>query len=226
MERPHDRCKAWTGLCRNRKRLCGSGAAHNGRCCCVRSANRKIEVGESGAPKDNWAMGCGNGPVKNPNCPETVGPDFDFSASPILATLASGRQLIVIPQKSGIGYALDPDKEGALVWKYQAGRGSGIGGVWGATVDAQQAYFAVADQRTPAPGGVACGQSRDRASACGTRRLRLRLCGTGPGCSAAQSAALTVDSGCCVFRIRRWRLARLFHEGWRHHLGIQYQQGI
>jgi hypothetical protein len=27
-------------------------------------------------------MGCGNGPVKNANCPETVGPDFDFSASP------------------------------------------------------------------------------------------------------------------------------------------------
>jgi polyvinyl alcohol dehydrogenase (cytochrome) len=144
--------------------------------------------------KDNWAMGCGNGPVKNANCPDTVGPDFDFSASPILATLASGRQLIVIPQKSGIGYALDPDKEGALVWKYQAGHGSGIGGVWGATVDAQQAYFAVADQLTPAPGGL-----HAVSLATGERAWytppKAPLCGTGRGCSAAQSAALTSIPG-------------------------------
>ena len=49
---------------------------------------------------------------------------------------------------------MDPDKGGDLLWTYQAGKGSGIGGVWGATVDGQQAYFAVADQRTPAPGGT------------------------------------------------------------------------
>jgi polyvinyl alcohol dehydrogenase (cytochrome) len=144
--------------------------------------------------KDNWAMGCGNGPVKNANCPEMVGPDFDFSASPILATLANGKQLIVIPQKSGIGYALDPDKEGALVWKYQAGRGSGIGGVWGATVDEQQAYFAVADQLTPAPGGL-----HAVSLATGERAWytppKAPLCGTGRGCSAAQSAALTSIPG-------------------------------
>jgi len=144
--------------------------------------------------KDNWGMGCGNGPVKNPNCPETVGPDYDFSASPILATLASGRQLIIIPQKSGIGYALDPEKEGALVWKYQAGRGSGIGGVWGATVDAQQAYFAVADQRTPAPGGLHAVNLETGARVWYTPP-KAPLCVTGPGCSAAQSAAVTAIPG-------------------------------
>jgi polyvinyl alcohol dehydrogenase (cytochrome) len=144
--------------------------------------------------KDNWGLGCGNGPVKNANCPETVGPDYDFSASPILETLPGGRQLIVIPQKSGIGYALDPDKEGALVWKYQAGKGSGIGGVWGAATDGQQAYFAVADQRTPAPGGLhavnlATGERVWYAPP------KTPLCGSGPGCSAAQSAALTAIPG-------------------------------
>src|SRR5262249_39508797 len=61
--------------------------------------------------KDVWALGCG--PAANPNCPQNVGPDFDFSASPALTTLANGRDLIVVPQKSGAGYALDPDKEGA-----------------------------------------------------------------------------------------------------------------
>jgi polyvinyl alcohol dehydrogenase (cytochrome) len=154
----------------------------------------KLSWASQVTPKDDWALGCGNGPVKNPNCPESVGPDFDFSASPILATLANGKQLIVIPQKSGIGYALDPDKEGALVWKYQAGRGSGIGGVWGATVDGQQAYFAVADQRTPAPGGLHA-VNLETGERVWYTPPKAPLCGTGAGCSAAQSAALTAIPG-------------------------------
>jgi polyvinyl alcohol dehydrogenase (cytochrome) len=103
-------------------------------------------------PKDNWGMGCGG--RGNPSCPETVGPDYDFSASPAIATLANGRNLLVIPQKAGLGYALDPDKDGAIVWQYRFGRGSGIGGVWGAAVDGQNAYFATGDFNTPAPGGM------------------------------------------------------------------------
>ena len=66
----------------------------------------------------------------NPNCPESIGPDYDFAASPIVATLPGGRDLIVVPQKSGVGYGLDPDKQGAILWQYRFGRGSGIGGVW------------------------------------------------------------------------------------------------
>ncbi|HLQ77347.1 MAG TPA: PQQ-binding-like beta-propeller repeat protein, partial [Terriglobia bacterium] len=144
--------------------------------------------------KDNWGLGCGNGPVKNPNCPETVGPDYDFSASPILATTASGRQLIVIPQKSGMAYAMDPDKGGDLVWTYQAGKGSGIGGVWGAAVDGQQAYFAVADQRTPAPGGLHA-VNLETGQRVWYTPPKAPICTSGPGCSAAQSAALTSIPG-------------------------------
>jgi hypothetical protein len=54
-------------------------------------------------------------------------PTIDFSASPAIATLANGRNLLVIPQKAGLGYALDPDKDGAIVWQYRLWRGSGIG---------------------------------------------------------------------------------------------------
>ena len=54
-------------------------------------------------------FGCTPGDV---NCGERPGPDFDFGASPVLATLATGRQLIVAGQKSGIVYALDPDRQG------------------------------------------------------------------------------------------------------------------
>ena len=55
------------------------------------------------------------------NCPRRDGPDFDFGNSPILRRLPNGRDIIVIGQKSGIGWALDPDSKGAVVWQYRAG---------------------------------------------------------------------------------------------------------
>jgi polyvinyl alcohol dehydrogenase (cytochrome) len=146
-------------------------------------------------PNDVWILGCGGrGQAPNPNCPEKVGPDFDFAASPILATVSGGRDLIVVPQKSGVGYALDPDKQGAIVWQYRFGRGSGIGGVWGAAVDQQQAYFSAADYLTPTPGGIH-GVRLDNGERIWFTPPQPTLCGTAAGCSAAQSAAVTVIPG-------------------------------
>jgi polyvinyl alcohol dehydrogenase (cytochrome) len=172
-------------------------------------ATGAIEWTRQITPGDVWILGCGEPPAgvpsgppvttpsggRNPNCPEELGPDFDFSASPALITTADGRDLLVITQKSGVGYALDPDRDGAIVWEYRWGRGSPVGGVWGATTDGEQAYFAVADQFTPAPGGLH-----------GVDLLRGRLawyappetpplCGTVRGCGPAQSAALTLMPG-------------------------------
>jgi len=97
-------------------------------------------------------FGCLPGDV---NCGEHPGPDFDFGASPVLATLASGRQLIVAGQKSGVVYALDPDKQGQQVWRYRAGGGSGLGGIqWGVAADADRAYAPVAEIYSPSPGGL------------------------------------------------------------------------
>lgn len=144
-------------------------------------------------PGDIWILGCGA--VVNPNCPEKVGPDFDFSASPMLATQANGRELLVVPQKSGMTYALDPDKEGTLVWEYRAGRGSGIGGVWGGAVDQQNAYFGVSDYNTPAPGGLHAVNLATGERAWMTPPANPKLCGTERNCSSAQSAALTVIPG-------------------------------
>ena len=65
-------------------------------------------------------------------------------------------------------------KQGAILWRYRFGRGSGIGGVWGAAVDEQQAYFSAADYLTPDPvESTAFGSIT--ASASGTRR-RARHC--------------------------------------------------
>jgi polyvinyl alcohol dehydrogenase (cytochrome) len=65
---------------------------------------------------DVWIPGCPAGSTAG-NCPERIGPDYDFGASPVLTTGAGGRRLLVSAQKSGQLWAHDPDREGALVWK-------------------------------------------------------------------------------------------------------------
>jgi polyvinyl alcohol dehydrogenase (cytochrome) len=103
-------------------------------------------------PGERDVFGCTAGEV---NCNEKPGPDFDFGASPVLTTLPNGRSLIIAGQKSGSVYALDPDREGARVWVYRAGRGSGLGGVqWGIATDREQAYIPLAELYEPEPGGL------------------------------------------------------------------------
>jgi polyvinyl alcohol dehydrogenase (cytochrome) len=150
---------------------------------------------------DVWILGCdeqsSGGDANagdNPNCPEEVGPDFDFSASPALVTLANGRDALVVTQKSGVAYLLDPARRGREIWEYRWGRGSPVGGVWGATVDGTQAYFAVADQLTPEPGGLHAVNLTTGQRVWYTPPP-APVCAAGPGCSAAQSAALTAIPG-------------------------------
>jgi polyvinyl alcohol dehydrogenase (cytochrome) len=85
------------------------------------------------------------------NCPWDAGPDFDFGSSAILVTLPGGRQLLLAGQKSGIVYALDPDKKGEIWWQTRVGKGGINGGVqWGMSTDGQFVYAAVSDPgRTP-----------------------------------------------------------------------------
>jgi len=157
----------------------------------------KMKWASQVTPKDVWVLGCPGRPGQPPNpaCPEDVGPDFDFAASPVLTTLPNGRDLIVIPQKSGVGYGLDPEKEGEIVWQYRFGRGSPVGGVWGASVDQQQAYFSAADYNTPAPGGIHAVRLDTGERVWYTPPKQPLLCAGASLCSAAQSAALTVIPG-------------------------------
>jgi polyvinyl alcohol dehydrogenase (cytochrome) len=89
------------------------------------------------------------------NCLEKPGPDSDFGTPAILATRKDGRDVILLGQKSGLAYAVDPDKQGELLWEYRAGEGSIWGGIqWGMSVDAEQVYIPVSDIRNPKPGGL------------------------------------------------------------------------
>ena len=131
-------------------------------------------------------------PPDNPNCPEEDGPDFDFGSSPVLVTMSNGRDLLVIGQKSGVGYGLDPDREGAIVWQYRVGEGSALGGIeWGFAVDDEMAYFANSDYLRPQPGGLAAVRLR-------TGELVWYADPQAPvcdGCRGAQLAAVTAIPG-------------------------------
>jgi polyvinyl alcohol dehydrogenase (cytochrome) len=142
---------------------------------------------------DGWTMGCQAKNPDNPACPETLGPDHDFSASPALATI-NGRDLLITPQKSGIAFAMDPDNEGRIVWQQRIGAGSGLGGQWGASADETQAYTGVSDLQSMAPGGM-------RALNLATGEVAWSvppppaLCGTARGCRQAQGGAVTTIPG-------------------------------
>jgi polyvinyl alcohol dehydrogenase (cytochrome) len=85
-------------------------------------------------PKDN----------KSETCPDDLGPDYDFGNAPILRSLGGGKSVIVIGQKSGDAWGLDPDKKGAVVWTRQLGLGFENGGggmMWGSAADDRLAFF-------------------------------------------------------------------------------------
>lgn len=143
---------------------------------------------------DIWVMGCNaHNPPSDPACPATLGADFDFSASPALARVGA-RELLVLPQKSGLAFALDPDRQGQIVWTYRIGHGSGLGGQWGTAVEGAVAYFGVADQLTPTPGGMRAVRLAD-GSPVWRKPPPKPLCGGRLGCSVGQGAALTAIPG-------------------------------
>ena len=147
-----------------------------------------------GAPGGGFGRGGAAAQGPNPNCPEEVGPDFDFSASPLLATTADGHDVLIATQKSGMGWALDPDNGGQTLWSYRWGPGSPVGGVYGASSDGELAYFHVAGQPAQNPGGIHAVEVAT-GDVAWIAAPEAPLCGVGAGCSAAQTAALTTIPG-------------------------------
>jgi polyvinyl alcohol dehydrogenase (cytochrome) len=145
-------------------------------------------------PKDAYVIGCKPGAD---GCPQEVGPDFDFGNSPILKTLAGGKRMIVIGQKSGVAYGLDPDDQGRKVWEFRAGKGTALGGIeWGSAADDEQAYVAVSDVLLDVneAGGLFALKLATGELAWHTPAPKLE-CTSGRGCSAAQSAPISVMPG-------------------------------
>jgi polyvinyl alcohol dehydrogenase (cytochrome) len=142
---------------------------------------------------DQWVMNCQATNPNNPACPATLGPDYDFSATPILATVGN-RELIVLPQKSGIAYALDPAKNGELVWKTTFGKPSGLGGQWGGAVDGTNFYTGTNGFQST-PGGFTALKLSD-GSIAWQQPPQPTLCDKAQrGCGAGQGSAATAIPG-------------------------------
>jgi polyvinyl alcohol dehydrogenase (cytochrome) len=100
--------------------------------------------------KDAWNGACGFYPGTHveggEKCPDSDGPDFDFAASSVLVQLPNGRRALLLGQKSGMVYAVDPDSKGQILWQSRAGKGGNGGGIeWGMASDGRNVYAAVAD---------------------------------------------------------------------------------
>jgi polyvinyl alcohol dehydrogenase (cytochrome) len=81
------------------------------------------------------------------NCPRENGQDYDIGASIIIGKLANGRDVLLAGQKSGQVFALDPDKQGKLIWRTRVSAGGRNGGIHhGMALNGNRLFVAVGDQ--------------------------------------------------------------------------------
>jgi polyvinyl alcohol dehydrogenase (cytochrome) len=154
----------WSAPTVDRKRkvlYVGTGNEHSGPETTASDAVLAIEM-ETGkvlwskqlTPADHWNVACVlPGQV---NCPEKPGEDTDIGSSPILVSLAGGKRLLLVGQKSGVMWALDPDAQGNVVWQKRLGKGGVLGGImFGPAADADNVYVPLSDftMRGPTEGG-------------------------------------------------------------------------
>src|SRR5262249_11076796 len=73
------------------------------------------------ATENDVFMGGCNGPVKSEACPSPMGPDMDIGNSPILKTLSNGKRVLIGGTKGGDVFGVDPDNNGALLFRVNVG---------------------------------------------------------------------------------------------------------
>jgi polyvinyl alcohol dehydrogenase (cytochrome) len=144
----------------------------------------KIKWAHQQTENDIWNASCRRPDREPAVCPDADSPDFDFGSSSTLVDLPGGRQMLVAGNKSGMIWALDPDRQGKIIWQQQVGNGSSGGGVlWGIAVDGKNVYVpnGFFDPKAPdASGGMAAiGLSDGQAiwnapnPPCGDRKSKL-----------------------------------------------------
>jgi polyvinyl alcohol dehydrogenase (cytochrome) len=129
--------------------------------------------------------------------PEAGTAGSGFSSSPVLRTLATGNQVLLAGQKSGVVYGLDPDHGGDILWQTKIGdhsAGSGVFGGGAAGIVSAVGPPGVAGSA----GGVAWGSAADH------RNLYVALSGllAQPANADGSLTALDMTTG-----VARWHTA-------------------
>jgi polyvinyl alcohol dehydrogenase (cytochrome) len=143
--------------------------------------------------QDVWNFSCEQ-PGKV-SCPPNPDRDTDIGTSPILRTLPGGKDVLLIADKAGFAYGIDPDRRGEILWKMELGKGGALGGVlWGMAADDDKVYVPLSDV-VPGPGGglfalkIATGEKVWYAAPVDP------ACKGKAGCSPAQMAPATLIPG-------------------------------
>ncbi|MEP7313021.1 MAG: PQQ-binding-like beta-propeller repeat protein [Pseudomonadota bacterium] len=147
---------------------------------------------------DSFLVGCNREP-KSENCPQVQGPDWDIPSSVMIGSSA-GRDVLVVGTKPGDILALDPDKQGQLLWRTNVSgpvvgdrfatpavgeevpRATGV--LWGGAATADVAWFGLTGS-----GGLAAMSLLDG------RRQWLSKLGLPAGASISHGAATTAIPG-------------------------------
>ena len=133
------------------------------------------------------------------NCPRDPFVDVDFGNSGVLRSLGSGRRILVAGDKGGTIYGIDPDQKGAVLWKRKVANGGLNGGLmWGGASDDQgTAYFGISDftNGKPETGGGLVALKLSTGEQIWRTPAPKPTCLSLPGCSAAQSAPVTLIPG-------------------------------
>ncbi len=156
-------------------------------------------------PGDVWNVACIS-PDRS-NCPWEPGPDANFGMAPILVQAGQGQRALIAGQKSGVVTAVDPDRNGEILWQTRIGKGGLLGGIqWGGATDGRRVYVPLSDYGLTVVGRRQYG-SPDPQAGGGIFALDVAtgrvLWHAGPptcpaglaGCSPAQSAAATLAAG-------------------------------
>ena len=133
----------------------------------------------------------------NPNCPKNPGGDFDIGAPPILHKLATGKSLLLVGQKSGVAFGLDPDNKGNVVWQTRIGKGGPLGGIeFGGAADQDRVYYPLSDwSQDPKTGGGMFALEIATGKKVWETPPVAPGCLPKPGCGASQQAPATAIAG-------------------------------
>jgi polyvinyl alcohol dehydrogenase (cytochrome) len=118
---------------------------------------------------------------------------------PVLRTLSSGREMVLVGQRSGFVYSLDPERLGEVLWRLEAADKAGSAPARGAAADHRSLYVALSGQGAEPPNASGSLIAIDIKT--GTRRWQIPsptpACSWGerPVCTHAQVQAVTVIPG-------------------------------